>query len=362
MRVESILRQPFYGERMVASVSDDRWPERIAQWLAEAQPRQSSALALPASRFFCLLDEQPTHLVPTRMLADNGEALSDRVVRNPDCVLARDGVLPAEVAPQIRLLEQFTWESPIAWARDPATRAMLPFWLGSELAARVENISPNTPPPASLSPRLRAILQRAGILVQEDQLGRAGEQWKTATAQCARMFQANGYAPVAGLIHPFHIGALRRYYRHRIRTGTLPLGDHQSPRRYVAHNESVACFFHQQLTSAVSALAGEPVKPSYVYLASYLSGAELEKHIDREQCEFSISLCLDYSPEPLRETPWPLRLETSARTVAVFQAIGDGLLYRGAQLPHYRDALPEGHTSTSIFFHYVSGHFDGRLD
>jgi hypothetical protein len=93
-----------------------------------------------------------------------------------------------------------------------------------------------------------------------------------------------------------------------------------------------------------------------------LSGAELKKHTDREQCEFSVTLCLDYSPEPERETPWPIRLDTPTGQVTVYQAIGDGLAYRGTQLPHYRDVLPDGQTSTSIFFHYVRADFSGSLD
>ena len=78
--------------------------------------------------------------------------------------------------------------------------------------------------------------------------------------------------------------------------------------------------------------------------------------------EFSISLCLDYWPEPRNETPWPLKLETDSGQVAIFQGIGDGLLYRGCELPHWRDRLPEGHMSTSIFFHYVPADFAGPLD
>jgi len=182
------------------------------------------------------------------------------------------------------------------------------------------------------------------------------------TTRLTRQFKDKGYAPVGQMIHPFHISALRRYYRYLIRTGGLPLGDAQSSRRYVAHNESVARFFHHQLASTVSAIVGEPVKPSYVYLASYQGGAQLEKHTDREQCEFSVTLCLDYSPEPRRETPWPIHLHTTSGRVTVFQAIGDGLVYRGRELPHARDPLPPDHTSTSIFFHYVRENFSGSLD
>jgi len=71
---------------------------------------------------------------------------------------------------------------------------------------------------------------------------------------------------------------------------------------------------------------------------------------------------LDYWPEPRNETPWPLKLETDSGQVAIFQGIGDGLLYRGCELPHWRDRLPEGHMSTSIFFHYVPADFAGPLD
>jgi hypothetical protein len=140
------------------------------------------------------------------------------------------------------------------------------------------------------------------------------------------------------------------------------LGDRQSARRYIAHNEPVAKFFHHQLTSTLSRIAGRALKPSYAYLATHLSGAELQKHTDREQCDYSITLCLDYSPEPKLATPWPICLQTSRGMVKVYQTLGDGLAYRGTQLPHFRTPLPDGQTSTSIFFHYVTAEFAGPLD
>jgi hypothetical protein len=180
-------------------------------------------------------------------------------------------------------------------------------------------------------------------------------------ARAATLFQQKGYAPISDLIHPFHVAALRRYCRNLIRTGAVRLGDRQSARRYIAYNEPVARFFHHQIAKTLSVITGEPVKPSYVYMASYLSGAELKKHTDREQCEFSITFCLDFSPEPKCETPWPIELDTVRGTVKVYQALGDGLAYRGTRLPHYRGILAEGQTSTSIFFHYVSESFTGAL-
>jgi hypothetical protein len=88
----------------------------------------------------------------------------------------------------------------------------------------------------------------------------------------------------------------------------------------------------------------------------------LMKHTDRPQCEFSANLCLDFSPEPEKTTAWPLYLDTPAGPVAIYQALGDVLIYRGTNLPHYRLPLAAGQTSTSIFFHYVRADFSGSLD
>jgi hypothetical protein len=42
-------------------------------------------------------------------------------------------------------------------------------------------------------------------------------------------------------------------------------------------------------------------------------------------------------------------------------AVGDGAFYRGREVFHYRDALPEGHQATLLFLNYVREDFAGRL-
>jgi hypothetical protein len=322
------------------------------------------ASTLRPDHFYCLLDDLPLHLIPRRVLRslwaqDNQDQL---LYLNPECSFCTAGQLPDELASHPDLLSAFALHGTMAWVGDPLTGTLIPFWIGPEVEGVLRGLHRNEPVPSSMPARIRRILAAAGILVSEERandgcLSRE-EQIKNASA----IFREKGYAPLGDFIHPFHIAALRRYYRYLIRTGAITLGDGQSPRRYVAYNEPVARFFHHDIAAALSALAGEPLKPSYVYLASYLSGAELKKHTDRPQCEFSVTLCLDFSPEPEVATPWPIRLDTPTGTVTVYQALGDGLAYRGTRLPHYRYPLREGQTSTSIFFHYVRADFAGSLD
>ncbi len=348
---------------MVAPVKDASWLEWITQLMGQPTAPDVRRQALSRSRFSCLLDEQPTHLVPERFAVTDTATptIGAPLIVNPRCRFSRDGELHPEVARFPWLTECFALNADIVWITDPATEGVLPFWLGAEFSNLLADGQPGETAPQDLPPLARTILVNAGVLIDSDHVSRRRREWNEIVVHCRQRFQ-KGYVPLGGLIHPYHLAALRRYYRYLIRNGSLRLGDGQAPRRYVAHNEMVARFFHQQLTSVVTAIVGERVKPSYVYLGSYLGGEKLEKHTDREQCEFSISLCLDFSPEPAGETGWPLYLDTKAGKLTVHQAIGDGLLYRGRELAHYRDPLPQGNTSTSVFFHYVREDFSGSLD
>lgn len=356
---------------MASQVKDAAWLAWIERLVGQSARTTLTAIELPRSLFHCCLDDQPDHLAPQRCLLRPGhwEGMADRpFLVNPAAFFAKNGELPASEAAVLEaLVGNFALQGEMVWVKDqrsedPGSNVLLPFWLGPEFGALLSGLQPGDPAPAELSEKALSTLAMANVLVNNDYATECRRQWNESISICREQFQQKGYAPVGGLIHPFHISALRRYYRHLIRTGKLRLGDQQSSRRYVAHNESVARFFHHQLTSAVTEMAGEPVKPSYVYMASYQPGAILEKHTDREQCEFSLTLCLDYSPEPRNATPWPLYLHTPSGRTTVFQAIGDALLYRGRELPHSRDPLPQGHTSTSIFFHYVREGFEGKLD
>jgi len=335
--------------------------------LMEGASQQTCAAPLPPDRFHCRLDDLPFHLIPRRAVRKLGlesreSFAGEPLYLNPECRLCSGGQVPPEMTARMDLLAGLANDGTIAWVRDQPDQTLRPFWLGPQFESIVRGLTAGEPILVGLDRDARLRLAAAGILVPADDFSRRQREQEEVVQTLSAGFRAKGYAPISGLIHPFHVAALRRYYRYLVRSGAIRLGDGQSARRYVAYNEPVARFFHHQIAKSFSALAGEPLKPSYVYLASYLSGAELRKHIDREQCEFSITLCLDFSPEPELETPWPIELDTPEGSVAVCQALGDGLAYRGTRLPHYRGVLGEGRTSTSIFFHYVPMDFAGPLD
>lgn len=291
---------------------------------------------LDSCGYRCPLEAQPDHLMP-RWLVES----------------AFPCVAPAELS----LGEDLRQSEETLWVTDPATRVIHPFVLHpatwrSLHAWRFRGVLP--------SADLLRLLFAAGIATTGRAQCSRHDEWAQTVAVC-RASLGEGFAAIRGLIHPFQLSALRRYYRRLMRHRQLRLGDAQCPRRYVANDEPMASFFHHQLCGAVSTLLGKPVKPSYSYFIGYQAGARLDKHVDRPQCEYTLALCLDFSPEPFRQTSWPLQLALPDRTVIVYQALGDALLYEGRRIPHFRSPLSPGCTSTSILFHYVDADFEGPL-
>jgi len=280
---------------MAASLNNLAWLEWITG-LVGGKSRQTYAATFPPDHCYCLLDELPLHLVPQPAFRSWRAQKNRNLCLNPECTLRLAEDFPDEFSACQDLLSGFALQGTIAWVRDSTCGSLLPFWLGPELESVVRELRRHESIPSSVPSSVRSLLAAAGILVAEGNSTQHDPAREAVLRKASTYFREKGYVPLSGLIHPFHVAALRRYYRYRIRTGAIHLGDRQSERRYVAHNEPVARFFHHHIARLLSAVAGEPLKPSYVYLASYLSGAELKKHTDREQCEFSVTLCLDFSP------------------------------------------------------------------
>ena len=90
-------------------------------------------------------------------------------------------------------------------------------------------------------------------------------------------------------------------------------------------------------------------------LLCYLS-SDMEKHTDKHNCEFSVTLTLR---RELNEEIWPFYLdpyhEGDSLTFGgrkVDLDVGDGLIYKGVETPHWRDKF-EGSKLAQVFLHYV---------
>lgn len=116
------------------------------------------------------------------------------------------------------------------------------------------------------------------------------------------------------------------------------------------------------LQPAVEQASGRPLLPCYSFLRIYEAGASLYKHLDRPSCEISVTLTLGYDAPAL----WPIFVARGGVQRAIELDAGDMLVYKGAQVVHWRDQLV-GKRWVQVFLHYVDAEgpytefkFDGR--
>jgi hypothetical protein len=91
----------------------------------------------------------------------------------------------------------------------------------------------------------------------------------------------------------------------------------------------------------------EELIPTYSYARLYTNGNELKKHTDRPSCEISITIQLGRS----HHYSWPIYAEGKRFDLAE----GNGLLYKGCDVEHWRNPCdgPEGYYSGQVFCHFV---------
>jgi hypothetical protein len=127
-----------------------------------------------------------------------------------------------------------------------------------------------------------------------------------------------------------------------------PRGDAQVPGTPAGYGDFVTEGLLKRMQPLIQDLVGLALYPTYSYLRLYKHGDCLKKHVDRPACEISATLCLGYDPD----LPWPIWVEHSGNPVPITLLAGDLLIYRGMDLPHWREAY-KGERLAQVFLHYV---------
>lgn len=125
--------------------------------------------------------------------------------------------------------------------------------------------------------------------------------------------------------------------------------------------------FHWGLTSRISAIAGRPLLPTFVFFRVYMKGDRLLVHSDRPSCEHALTLTLGYGDNIV----WPLEIgDVSHRFEDIaddpkrddfgdepFRTVmlnpGDALLYRGVNRRHARMSPNPNRWSAHLFLFWV---------
>lgn len=146
----------------------------------------------------------------------------------------------------------------------------------------------------------------------------------------AEQFEQQRYVAVKNLLDPFVLQYLQSYYhqfvaeglRHFRRDGTSING----------YGEACADLALYAMREKIEGITGLSLLPGFSFVRLYRKGEKLRRHIDRGANEVNCTIQI------YGNTPWPLGVQVAGQDVVIHQDDGDGLIYRGLEIPHWRDA------------------------
>lgn len=299
-------------------------------------------------RFSCFVDR-------LKPLATPGEVL---VV--PSLKRQLGSSVPITLLQKTRHRERFLQDYPMLWVEDGDKGIWCPLWLRHHQSWLCSMLRPGCPAPPELTGKLRDQLYAAGVLATTEALVQRRNHGYRLVVEGKAALQRNRYCVLPQFLDPVLTSSVSHYYNKLISSGEWPLGDAQVKRRHGWHNERVAQFLHNQLIDIMSKIAGRPLKPTYSFASAYRGGAELDAHMDREQCDYTLSLLIDESPRGV--APWPLWFQAPDGQHKVNLSIADAVFFRGCELPHWRGASAADHEQINLLFHFVPSEWAGVMD
>ena len=167
----------------------------------------------------------------------------------------------------------------------------------------------------------------------------------------------NNYDSVAEFISPEEAEILANKYRADILNFPKSfVNDIQCPASLAIYDYREFLPLLVEKTALVSKILGEPVLPTYCYARSYRRGEVLAKHVDRAECEVSVTLHLGGDG-----SKWPIYMtKPNGDVIGAELSAGQAIAYMGCVSEHWRDAF-EGDEYIQVFLHYVKLRGDNWL-
>jgi hypothetical protein len=126
--------------------------------------------------------------------------------------------------------------------------------------------------------------------------------------------------------------------------------DKQVPNAYAKYGDPAMESMLLHLKTVLEENTGLTLHPTYSYYRVYRDGDVLLPHKDRESCEISATMCLNYNYDDTN-FDWPIFIDGNK----VVLKPGDLAIYRGCDLSHWRDQFKHTDDVWHVqgFFHFV---------
>ncbi|MFC3655500.1 hypothetical protein FZ025_15195 [Xanthomonas hyacinthi] len=164
----------------------------------------------------------------------------------------------------------------------------------------------------------------------------------------AKSFNDDGYAIHRSLLSKEILSVAFRYYASYV---DLPgyYKVYEKVKALDRYADALSEALMLDVMSSIEQAIGKSLLPTYSFARIYTSESKLTKHVDHSACEISATVTIGHKNAP---GEWPIWLTSRDRDLPVSLEIGDALIYKGTELPHWREPLSSG-IWCQAFFHFV---------
>jgi hypothetical protein len=129
--------------------------------------------------------------------------------------------------------------------------------------------------------------------------------------------------------------------------GTGPSAD--DPSKYARYADPLMEVMLVDSREAVEEIVGCDLLPTYSYSRVYVEGDDLERHVDRPSCEYSVTVNVACDGEP-----WPIWMQYGdIEPTKVILRPGDAVVYKGCDVHHWRNKMVHTRVNAQFMLHYV---------
>lgn len=166
-------------------------------------------------------------------------------------------------------------------------------------------------------------------------------------------FSEAGYLHVSELFDKETISLVSEYFENKLARGEIKIkngvisDDEATGINYYA--DPLVEVLLKKATPFVSESIGESLLPTYSFFRVYRPGEKLYKHTDRPSCEISVTVSVAFTGEPNK-----IYMQAPGKKESVFALNpGDGVIYKGCDITHWREPLEDGQLVVQFMLHYV---------
>lgn len=170
----------------------------------------------------------------------------------------------------------------------------------------------------------------------------------------AAQFSERGYVIVRGFMSGGDTAVVSQYMENALKSAQYEdrdgIATSDASSKYARYADPLMEVLLVNSREAVEAVVGAELLPTYSYSRVYVEGDELERHVDRPSCEYSVTINVACDGEP-----WPIWMQNGdAEPIKAILAPGDAVIYRGCEVHHWRNKMVRSSVNAQFMLHYVA--------